>query len=184
MIPLAGDAKTLEFLALHIKPFFGVGAAFAAEGDHFFGMREVRLLFALRAVVLFFDLPFDRQAMAVPARNIDAVLARHALTSGDKVLENFVQRMADMNVAVGVRRTIVQREFGPADRRRAHFFVEADHRPAPQEFRFAFWQAGAHRKARFRQIEGFGVIGSFGTVVHEGRPEKRQALKRGPERSG
>ena len=35
-------------------------------------------------------------------------------------------------------------------------------------------QAGAHRKTGFRQVKGFGVIGSFGTIVHEGRPDGRR----------
>ena len=114
MIPVADDAEPLELLALHRQPVLGVGAAFAAEGDHRLGVAEVGLGLALAAVVLLLDLPFDRQAVAVPAGHVVGVLARHLLRADDQVLEDLVERVADVDVAVGVGRAVVQHEFRPA----------------------------------------------------------------------
>ena len=65
MLPVALDAEALELLALHAEPVLREGAAFGAE----FVDRHRVLVLALGAVLLL-DLPFDRQAMAVPARHV------------------------------------------------------------------------------------------------------------------
>ena len=114
MIPVADDAEPLEFLALHVEPVPGIGAAFPAERHHRGGIPEIRLRLALGAVVLFLDLPFDRQAVAVPARHVVGIEAEHLLALGHHVLEDLVQRMPDMDVAVGVGRAVMQHEFRPA----------------------------------------------------------------------
>ena len=74
IVPLASDTQALEFIALNINPAFSEFAAFLAQLNH----RHVIFVFALSAV-LFFDLPFNRQPMAIPTRNITAVLAHHLL---------------------------------------------------------------------------------------------------------
>ena len=74
MLPIPNDAEPLEFLLLHLDPMLGEDAAFVAELID----RDGILIFALGAVI-FLDLPFDRQAMAIPARHIVRVLAEHPL---------------------------------------------------------------------------------------------------------
>jgi hypothetical protein len=74
VLPIALDAETAELAALNIDPAFGKLAAFAAELDD----RTASLSLALGAILLL-DLPFDRQAMAVPARNVRRILAEHLL---------------------------------------------------------------------------------------------------------
>ena len=107
VVPVARDAKALEFSALHINPAFSKAAAFLAEID------DVHIVFvqALGAVLLF-DLPFNRQAVAIPTRHIACVFAHHLLAAHHHVFQNFVQRMADVQMAVRIGRAIVQREIG------------------------------------------------------------------------
>ena len=90
MIPVADDAKPLEFLALHGEPVFGIGAAFPAERDDGLRIREVRLQLALATVELFLDLPFDREPMTVPSRNVVGLPAGHLMRSNDYVLQRLV----------------------------------------------------------------------------------------------
>ena len=111
MRPVALDAEALEFLALHVEPVVGIGAALLPERDHRGRIGQVRLRLVLGAVVLFLDLPFDRQAVAVPARDVVGIEAEHLLAARHHVLENLVERMPDMDVAVRVRRAVVQDEF-------------------------------------------------------------------------
>ena len=87
------------------------GAALAAELDD----RHRVLVLAPGAVVLL-DLPFDRQPVAVPARHVVRVVPEHLLRAHYKVLENLVERVPDVDVAVGVGRPVVQHEtrHGPA----------------------------------------------------------------------
>ena len=105
MRPVAVDAEALELLALHVDPVLGEGAAFAAELDD----RHLVLVLALGAVLLL-DLPLDRQAVAVPARHVVGVVAEHLLRAHDDVLEDLVERRADVDVAVGVGRAVVEDE--------------------------------------------------------------------------
>ena len=65
VIPIACDAEALELFALHGEPMFGEGTAFLAE----FNDGDFILVFALGAV-LFLDLPFNRQTVAIPAGDI------------------------------------------------------------------------------------------------------------------
>jgi hypothetical protein len=60
--------------------------------------------------VQFLDLVFDRQAVAVPARHIGRVETGQRPRADDDVLEDLVDRVANVNVAVGVGRAVVQDE--------------------------------------------------------------------------
>jgi hypothetical protein len=63
-----------------------------------------------------FDLVLDGQAVAVPARHVGRVEAGHGLGADDDVLEDLVERVADVDAAVGVGRAVVQHELGrPAE---------------------------------------------------------------------
>lgn len=55
-------------------------------------------------------LELDRQAMAIPARHVlDAVALLH-FDAQDDVLEDLIQRVADVEGAVGIGRTIMEEE--------------------------------------------------------------------------
>ena len=133
-LPLSRDAETLELLALHREPLLGIGAALPAEGDHRGGIGKIRFFEPLGAVILLLDLPFDRQAVAIPARHIGAVLAQHPLAAGHNVLEDFIQRVADVNIAIGVGRPVVQHEFRAPGGGLAQLLGQSDFLPAREEF--------------------------------------------------
>src|SRR5262249_61326304 len=99
----------------------GEGAALAAEFDD----RHRVLVLALGAVLLL-DLPLDRQPMAVPARHVIRIVAEHLLASRHHVLEDLVERMADMDVTVGVARAVAEDEFRASARRWPHPLVEIE----------------------------------------------------------
>ncbi|MNE62898.1 hypothetical protein D3C80_1582110 [compost metagenome] len=107
------------------------------------------------------DLVLDRQAMAVPARNVGSIEARQGLGADDDVLEDLVDRVTDVNAAVGVGRAIVQDELRAPFADLPQLAVQVDAVPALQQFRFALGQTGLHRECRLRQVEGRFVIGHF-----------------------
>ena len=86
----------------------GVGAAGAAE----IGDRHLALLRAELAI----DLQLDRQAMAVVADDVRRVEPGHRSRLDDEILQDLVHRRADVDVAVGVGRAVVQHELRRACR--------------------------------------------------------------------
>lgn len=56
------------------------------------------------------SLELDRQAMAIPAWSIVDSSPTRQLGAQHQVLENFIQRMSDMDCAIGIWRAIVQHE--------------------------------------------------------------------------
>jgi hypothetical protein len=181
MIPVADDAQPLEFLALHVEPVPGIGAALFPERHHGRGIPKIRLRLAHGAVVFLLDLPFDRQAVAVPARHVIGIEAEHLLALGHHVLEDLVERMPDMDVAIGVGRAVMKHEFRPAAGSLAQPLVEGDLVPVLEDFRLALRQAGAHREFRLRQEQGFGIVGCVGLLRlfgHECSGLAQRALKR------
>ena len=151
MLPIAFYAEPLEFLALHLEPVLRVGAALLAERDHCFRIGEVRLRFVLSAVEFLLDLPLDRQPVAVPARHVIGIGAEHLLASRHHVLEDLVERVADVDVAVGVGRAVVEDEFGAPARGRPQPFVEVELLPAGEDLRLLARQPGAHGKVGLGQ---------------------------------
>ena len=114
MVPVADDAEPLELLPLHGKPVLGIGAAFPPEGDDRLRIREVGLRLAFGSVEFLLDLPFDREPVTVPAGNVVGFPPRHLVRAHDDVFQRLVERGADMDVAVGVRRPVVEHEFRTA----------------------------------------------------------------------
>ncbi len=141
MVPVADAAEPHELGALNAEPVLGKGAALAAEFDD----GHVLLVLALGAVFLL-DLPLDGKAMAVPARHEIGVVAEHLLRANHDVLEDFAERGADVDMPVGIGRTVMQDESRPAPRRRAQPLVEAELLPACEDFGLLLGKPGAHGK--------------------------------------
>ena len=160
IVPVPGDAEPLELPALHVQPVLGKGAAFLAElvDGH------LVLVPALCAVLLL-DLPFDGQAVAVPARHINGIISQHLHGSGDQILEYLVQGVADVNIAVGVRGTIMQDIFFPPFGQFAQPHEHAHVFPLFQPAGLAFGQSGPHGKVGFWQKQGTGVIACPGVGI-------------------
>ncbi|KFB74299.1 MAG: hypothetical protein AW09_000410 [Candidatus Accumulibacter phosphatis] len=115
--------------------------------------------------VQFFDLVLDRQAVAVPARHIGCVETGQRPGADDDVLEDLVDCVANVNVAVGVGRAIVQNEARASPRRLANPLVEFCLLPGSKPLRFAAGKIATHRKWRVGKIEGFLVIGHGGSHI-------------------
>ena len=103
----------------------------------------------------------DRQAMAVPSRHIGGVEAGHRFRFDDDVFQNLVERMADMDAAVGVGRAIVQEIAGPALAGFLNARIQAFLLPPGEQFRLPLRQIGLHRKIGFRQIESRLVVHTY-----------------------
>ena len=153
IVPAADHAEALELLALDLDPVLGEFAAFAPEIVD----RNGASVPALGAVLLF-DLPLDGQAVAVPARNVIRVLAQHLPGPVDEILEDLVEPGADMDVAVGVGRPVVQDELLPALTDPAQLAVQVLVFPALLDFRLLFRQAGTHGKVGLRQENRVSVV--------------------------
>ena len=92
----AQHAQALEVFALLVDLLGGIRPALG-----------LHVVTAQVAAVQLFDSVLDRQTMAVPAGNVLRIKARELLALDDHVLEHFVQRVADVQLAVGVGGAIV-----------------------------------------------------------------------------
>ena len=84
----------------------------------------------------------------------------------DHVLEDLVERRAEMDVAVRIGRPVVQDEGLAALGCLPQALVEAHRLPALQEKRLALGQAGAHREVCLRQVERLGIVARGSLRLH------------------
>ena len=174
VLPVAEDPEPLEFLRHHADEARRVRAARAAE----VGDAHVALLRAEFAI----DLQLDRQAVAVVARHVGRVEAGHRSRLDDEVLEDLVERRAEMDLPVGVRRTVVEDELRASLPRRADLPVEVHRRPSRERLRLGGRQVGLHREPRAGQVERVLPVGHAiscnCTAKKAGRPGGRPAFAR------
>ncbi|MNN31917.1 hypothetical protein D3C81_1456230 [compost metagenome] len=148
--PVAEHAEADEVGLLALDLLGGIAAA------QFAGLVRRQIL-----AVGDLDLVLDRQAVAVPARHVGGVVAGEGLGADDDVLENLVDRVADVDVAVGVGRAVVEDELRPLGAELAQLAVQIDAVPVLEHFRLALRQPGLHRECRVRQVQGRFVVGHF-----------------------
>ncbi len=103
MVPLAEHAHALELGALHVDELERVLAALLEE----LVFRERALVDLLLAQPLL-DVLLDGQTVAVPPGHVVGEVAARVLVLDDDVLEHLVERVAGVQVAVRVRRAVVQ----------------------------------------------------------------------------
>ncbi|MNM88777.1 hypothetical protein D3C81_1010000 [compost metagenome] len=150
VVPVTDHTQALEIAALDIDLLFGVLAALLAE---LFGIQLDADL-----APLLFDRDLDRQAVAIPARHVGCIKAGQVTRLDDDVLEDLVDRVAQMDLAVGIRRAVVQHEQRAAFGVLAKLRVDALLFPLRQDARLTLGQVAAHREFRCRQMEGGFVI--------------------------
>ena len=148
--PVPHDPQTFELAALDVDEPLGIGAAELAHPGAGKG------LFLLSQFLV--DIVLDRQAVAVPSRDINCIESRHLLGTDDDVLQNLVEGGPDVDVPVGVRRTVVQDERRTSLGCRADRFVKPAALPLLQLLRLAPRQVGFHGKGGRRQVERLLVI--------------------------
>ena len=148
ILPVAEHPQPLEVSLLAHDLLGGVGAG-----------QALRLLGGKVPTVLLFDLHFDRHAMTIPARHIGRIEARQGARLNDHVLEDLIDRVADVDVAVGVRRTVVQHEARPALARGAQAPVEPGLLPRLDPPGLALREVAAHRERRIEEVQRVLVVG-------------------------
>ena len=150
------QAHALALTALDLNPFLCIDAAGSAE---FCGWDFV-LLTALGAK-LFFDLPFNRQTVAIPARYKVCVKTQNLARPADKVLQAVVQRMPDVGVAVRIGRAVMK------DKARAPCAgftlatIEVFCLPFRDKLRLLLRQACAHGERGVGQEDGGAIVAWF-----------------------
>src|SRR4029077_14466933 len=140
IFPIAEDAESSELLALDVDEFSRKRFAFLAD------LNRRKLARFLYHFVL------DWQAMAVPTRDVRSAFAEHRLRFHYKILEDFVERGAHVNVTVCEWRAVMQNEELSALPRFLNLLVKAILLPAPEHFRLARGKVRLHRKLRARQV--------------------------------
>jgi hypothetical protein len=105
-------------------------------------------------------LALDRQPVHVPARHEVRVLAVEQVDLHQRVLEEAVEEGTHVQVAVGVRRPVVQHERRAALRAVAREALEVGVLlgPPAHPVRLALGQLGSHRKIGLGQVEGRAVV--------------------------
>src|SRR5437773_4546532 len=127
-LPVAEDAEPLELRALDGDVAPRVGAAALADLE----LRELVL-----SADLALHLELDRQPVAVPPRHVGGEAPAHRAVLHNEVLQDLVERVADVDVAVGVRRPVVQDEAGTTGVGLEQLLVESQLGPAPEDLRLA-----------------------------------------------
>src|SRR5690606_23084344 len=150
VVPVADHAQALEVLALDLDLRLRVFAALLPE------LGRVQLDADL--AVLLLDRDLDRQAVAVPARAVRRVEAGQVARLDDEVLEDLVDRVAEVDRAVGVWRAVVQHEQRAALGVRAQLLVEAFGFPAREDVGLAARQVATHGEVGGGQVEGSFVV--------------------------
>ncbi len=150
VVPVSENSQPLELAALNVEIPVRVGPAHAS-------FVPVGNLVALRPQFLV-HLVLDGQTVAVPARHKDTVVSRHVLGLDDDVLDDLVQGRPEVNVAVGVGRSVVKDVRGPPLGNLPDFPVNVGLFPEPEGFRFLFRQVGLHGEFGLRKVQGVFVI--------------------------
>ena len=156
IVPGAHHAQALEVVALDSHVLLRVRAAGAAEVHH----AHLPLLRAQLAI----HLELNREAVAVPARDVRRVEAGHRARADHEVLDRLVQGRAEMDAPVGVRRAVMQDEARRAGAGGADAFVQAHRFPAGDDLRLGGLQVRLHREGRARKVQRVFPVGHKSVV--------------------
>ena len=101
VVPVTQNTEALKLLALQVDVLAGIGIAGRSDRG------RIGIGLALGAQFLG-HLGLDGQAMAVPAGNVRGLESAQGLRLQDQILENLVQRRADVHIAVGEGWAVMQ----------------------------------------------------------------------------
>ena len=110
---------------------------------------------------------FDRETVTIPAGHVRRSETAHRFVAKDDVLGDFVESGADVDIAVGEWRTVVQdvgRFVGVLFLDR---FVERNFVPLSDPFRFARNEICPHREIGLGEIESFFQVFNHATQISE-----------------
>src|SRR5206468_12104324 len=146
MGPVAENSKSLEFLPLDLHELFGVGPAGSPDlqGPHGLLLRPQ----------LPVDAMLDGETMAIPPGPIRGVEPHHGSRLDHEVLDNLVERLAEVDVAIGVRGAVVEKESRTSPPGLPDELIESDAFPVLQPPRLPLRQARLHREFRAGKVDG------------------------------
>lgn len=164
MVPVAKNAEAFEAGALDVDVFAGVFFGFLADLD------------GAESVAFFHHAEFDGEAVAVPAGHERHVMAEHGFRFGDEILEDFVERGAHVDVAVGKRGSVVENEGGFASGLLLDLLIKAVFFPFGESLRFALGEGGAHGEVGHREVKRvfIGVGGWLFFGAHDEEKKERE----------
>jgi hypothetical protein len=168
MLPIPHQTQPLELLALHLHIMPGVGAACLTQLRH----RHAPTL----PPELLRDGVLDGHTMIVPAGHIGCAVAPHRIGAHDDVLQHLVERVPHVDIAVGVRGSVVQDEIALRCRFLQHALIEAQLVPERLPARLLFWQVRPHRDRPllFGQIERLSIVASHTVkILPHSHPQAR-----------
>ena len=143
IIPFAEDTQADEVLFLALDLLVGKGAA---EFAHLVGGNVL--------AVQFLDLMLDRQTVAVPAGHVGRVEPGQRFRTDDDVFQNLVDRVADVDVPVGIGWPVMQHKARTTLRYGTDLLVELLLLPVGHPLRLTFGQVATHRERGISQIQG------------------------------
>ena len=146
MLPVGENAEAQKLSALLFDKFGGEVCAFLAE----LGGIDVALLLAQH----FNHLVLDWQPVAVPTGNVGRGEAFERLVAQNYVLQNLVERGADVDVAVREGGAVVEDEFGVSRVLFLNAPVEVGLFPVFDARGFAFDEVAAHGELCVGKVEG------------------------------
>ncbi len=103
-------------------------------------------------------LVLDGESVTVPARPIGAGKAGHGPGLDDEVFQDLVQRGAEVDVAVGVRRAVMEHKFLASPGGVLDFGVQVLLLPRRKDLGFPLGEVGLHGKISARQIERIFIV--------------------------
>ena len=152
IFPAAEDAEALEFGAVDVDELRGIGAALGADlGDGHGG-------FALAEFLI--DFEFDGQAVAIPAGDVGGVEAGHGFRFDDEIFEDLIEGGAEVNVAVGVGRAVVQDILLAAGAGFTNGVIELVFFPFGEHFGLGGGKVRLHRKIGFGEVDRLFEVNS------------------------
>ena len=149
--PVPEDAQPLEAGALYVHVALGVPPALPAY------VGDAHLALALPQLTVHAEL--DRQPVTVPARHVRGVATGHRTGPDDEVLQDLVERGADVDLAVGVWGPVVKHVARSAAAPLADPAVQIHLLPTGDRVGLGGGQTRLHPKAGPRQVQGLFPVG-------------------------
>ena len=151
IVPFADAAQTLELLTLIVDVAGDELLTELAQLDN----GNIRRAANARLLSGF---QLGRQAVRIPAGNKRRLKARHVLVADDKILEDFVQRVSEVNITVCIGRSVVEHKLRLALVELHQLIIYFFTFPCFQGNRLALWQTCTHGKVGLRQIQCCVII--------------------------
>ena len=79
----------------------------------------------------------NRQSMGIPPGNIRGIISLNGFVTDDEIFQDFIQGMADMDIAVCIRRSVMQNKLRPSLSSLLHLMINVDLIPPFLNFRFS-----------------------------------------------